>query len=306
MPSLRQRLSALLKRPPRPVDARLVHPLARKSISLHMAREPYRGVPSLEATIVSPSSDAFQEARALQAARFARASMPKPGAPSYTDTVEVDPDVLIPFVVHHRETGLLLGTACLELPSPKSFATAVQFVAGSEAEQVAREGRFAEIRGFAARSDLDWWQKLDLIDALAGVVAPTARQLGVEWLWAQPRSPAMSLFLAEIPDLLPPYRFVRLEEVAGWHEDSAAFAELRALRLKELPLSAETLPLIYQIAPAVLAQDLDKRLALLERRHQTADLPDLFQSAMLQAHRKVRAELALTIESRQGKNSHVA
>lgn len=261
---------------------------APKSPSL-LPLSPFRLVPGLEAKVVAPDSSTYEEARKLQAARFARASTPLPQAPSYLEVVQFDPEVMIPLVVCRQESGLVIGTAILELPSPKSFATAVQFVPGSAAAEVASKGAFAEIRSFATHFDLEWWEVFDLIDALAGIVLLTAKQLDVEWLWAQPRYSIMSIFLAEIPGLLPPYRFTPCPDVIGWHEDEEAFAELRALRLKELPLSNGSLPLIYQITPATLAKDLAQRLAVYEQRRHQPDLPHLFQAARFQAHRQVRA-----------------
>jgi SAM-dependent methyltransferase len=239
--------------------------------------------------VVDPDSSTYEEARKLQAARFARASMPLPQAPSYLEIVQFDPELMIPLVVCRQESEQVIGTAILELPSPKSFA-AMRFAPGSATSQIISRGAFAEIRGFATRFDLEWWEVVDLIDALAGIVLLTAKQLGIEWLWAQPRYSAMSMFLAEIPGLLPPYRFTPCFDVIGWHEDEEAFAELRALRLKELPTSAGSLPLIYQITPTTLSKNLAQRLAAYEQRRHQPDLPHLLQAAMRQAHRQVRAD----------------
>lgn len=299
MLSFPQRAGNLLRRS----KSRPLSPLERYS-ALHpgvFSLPPFTGVPNLETGIVSPTSPEYEEARALQAERFARASMP--GASAYLGTVDFAPERTIGLLVRRQDTKELVGTACLELPSVKSIATSVQFTPDSSAAEVAARGTFAEIRGFAARFDLEWWQILNLIDALAGGVVQIAEQLGIEWFWVQPRFSAMSVFLAEIPGLLPPYRFVHCLDVAGWHEESEAFAELRALRLKELPLSAESLPIIYQITPKALEEDLKNRLALLDKRQRAQEFRFLLPAAMRQAHRKVRAELALSTQSSQREDS---
>jgi ubiquinone/menaquinone biosynthesis C-methylase UbiE len=100
----------------------------------------------------------------------------------------------------------------------------------------------------------------------------------------------MSLLLAEIPGLLPPYHFALCTDVAGWNETSSTLQKIRTLGMKGLPVSPETLPVVIQISPEQWAADLKERLALQEQRHQHPDLPRLLQAAMRQSYQQMEEQ----------------
>lgn len=258
---------------------------------LHLASAPLSVVPTLEISAVSPSSPAYQEARQLQVDRYTRACMPAEDTyQKYEDIVDAAPQCTIPLVVRRRDTSLpggLAGTARLELPSATTIEAIVRFEECSQAASILAQRTFAEIGVFATQPDLPWWEVLDVIDTVSSAIVQLAEECRIEWLWIFPRLTMMSLLLAEIPDLLPPYRFTLCRDVAGWNESSATLQKIRDLRMKELPVSPDTLPLVIQITPAQWAQDLKARLALQEQRRQHPDLPRLLRMAMRQAHRRI-------------------
>ena len=258
---------------------------------LHLASSPLSVVPSLEISAVAPSSPVYQEARQLQVDRYTRACMPAEDTyQKYEDIVDAAPRYTIPLVVRRRDSSLpggLVGTARLELPSATTIESIVRFREGSLAASVLAQRIFAEVGVFATQPDLPWWEVLDVIDTVASAVLRLAEECRIEWFWLFPRRTMMSLLLAEIPDLMPPYRFDLCRDVAGWDESSATLQKIRELRMKELPVSPDTMPLVIQITPAQWAQDLNARLALQEQRRRHPDLPRLLHMAMRQAHRRI-------------------
>lgn len=261
---------------------------------LHLASVPLSVVPNLEIVAVSPSSPAYQEARQLQVDRYTRACMPAEDTyQKYEDIVDAAPQRTIPLVVRRRNSspGELTGTARLELPSATTIEAIVRFEEGSHAASILAQRTFAEIGVFATQPDLPWWEVLNVIDTVSSAIIQLAEECKIEWLWIFPRLTMMSLLLAEIPDLLPPYHFELCRDVAGWDESSATLQKIRELRMKELPVSPDTLPLVIQITPAQWAQDLKARLALQEQRRQHPDLSRLLRMAMRQAHRRISDQI---------------
>ena len=98
----------------------------------------------------------------------------------------------------------------------------------------------------------------------------------------------MSLVLADIPNLLPAYRFTPVV-AAGWNEESSTLQKIRQLRMKDLPVAAASLPVFYQITPAQCAEDLAHRLALSEQRRQRLDVSALLRVAQRQALERMDA-----------------
>ncbi len=258
---------------------------------------PIAVVPPFSAHVVSPGSPAEQQARLLQMQRYIRACSPSPNAyVQYRETVDGVPQRTIPLVIWRRDSSpseLPVGTASLELSSATTVEEIVQFTPGSPTAGVLSRGVFAEVGGFATRSDLTWAEVLDVLDTIGIAVVQLARQYGIEWFWFFPRRTMMYLLLAEIPGLLPPYHFSLCPDVSGWNEESAILAKIRKLHMKELPISPDQLPAVYRITPTALADDVLRRLRFLELRRQTPDLSRWLQTAMRQAQQHVHCQVAL-------------
>ena len=262
--------------------------------SMHLILEPLSLVLPLEVSAVSPSSPTYQAARQLQLNRYTRACMPGEDTYlKYQEIVDATPQRVIPLVVRRRDTASdgLVGTARLELASSSTIEAIVHFQEGSLAASVLSQQTFAEVGVFATPPELTWWEKLDVIDTVSSAVVQLAEVRGIQWLWIFPRLTMMSLLLAEIPGLLPPYHFALCQDVVGWNEGSTTLQKIRTLRMKELPVSPGTLPFIIQITPAQWAQDLKARIALREQRLQSPDLPRLLHMAMRQAHRRIESQI---------------
>lgn len=250
------------------------------------------------AEVVSPESPAFQEVRRLQAERFARACVR--GEITYLETVDVDLQHTIPIAVRNN-SGVLVGTAILELPKATNIEHMVRFKPGSLSATLLAANTFAEVRGLAIQSGLDLSESLDILDILGNALVQIATQCRIECLWTLPRQSIMSLLLAEIPGLLPAYRFIQSTDVLGWNEGSTQLQIMRKLHLKTLPIAPGSQPSIYQITPATLAKDLAQRIALMEQRHQTPDLSIRLQAAMRRASRQVHTPLDLQMKQHTGK-----
>lgn len=253
------------------------------------------------AEIVTPESPTFHDIRLLQGERFARATML--GQSAYLETVSVNPQYTVSIAVR-RATGLLVGAALLELPSATNIEFMVEFRPGSASSVILAAGTFAEIRGLALRSGLDWQEHLDILDTLGNALVQIATQRNVAWLWTLPRQSVMSLMLAEIPGLLPAYRFTLCPDVLGWREGSEQLQKMRNLHMKALPIAPETLPIIYQASPTALAEDLARRKALWEQRHHTPDLSARLHLAMRQASRQVHAQIEWLNQRNQARSKH--
>jgi hypothetical protein len=260
-----------------------------------LASVPLSVVPPLEAAAVSFSSPDYREASQLQKERYSRAC--KPGEDTflkYQETVDVAPRHIIPFVIRRRDklSETVIGTAQLELPSATSIEDIVRFQHNSPAASALSRRTFAEVGVFATRPGLSWGEVLDVIDAVVGAVVQVARAYGIEWLWLFPRRTLMSLLLADIPGLLPPYHFSLCPDVLGWDEDSKRLQKMRGVGMKEVSLTPDSLPLVYQISPADWAEDLARRLALLKQRQLSPELPRLLQAAMRQSLKAVDDQVA--------------
>lgn len=270
----------------------------------HLTQVPLSVVPTLEAAVVASSSPDYQEARLLQMERYSRAC--KPGKNTYLkyqEIVDLASRQSITLVARRQGSPTpdsLIGTARLELPSATTIEAIMRFQPDSLAASVLSQQTYAEVGVFATRPGLAWWEILDVIDTLAAAIVRLAKEYEIEWLWIFPRLPMMSLLLAEIPSLLPPYRFALCADVAGWNETSSALKKIRALGMKELPVSSETPPVVIQITREQWAEDLKERLALQEQRRQRPDLPRLLWTALRQAHQRIEAQ-ARQMYTRRGK-----
>jgi|GEM_PF-278066 len=292
MPLFRQRADESLKTAEKqPAGSGAANPGVSR-----LASVPLSVAPPLEVAVVSFSSPAYQEAHRLQVERYSRAC--KPGEDTYLkyqEIVDASAQQTVPLVVRRRDGSLpdsIVGTARLELPTTTTIEAIVRFQPDSLAASVLSQRTFAEVGVFATRTDLAWWEVLDIMDTIASAVVQLAEEYGITWLWLFPRLTMMSLLLAEIPGLLPPYHFALCTDVAGWDEASSALHKIRALGMKELPVSPGTLPVIIQITAAQWAEDLKERLALQEQRRQRPDLPRLIRTAMRQAHQSMEEQVA--------------
>lgn len=260
------------------------------------AAVPLSVVPSLEAAVVPFFSPDYQEASRLQRERYSRAC--KPGENTflkYQETVDMAPQHVLPLVVRRREKLLaesVIGTARLEFPSAMSIEAVVRFQPNSPAASALIQRTCAEVGVFATRPGLAWGEVLDVIDTVVGAVVQLAQQHGIEWLWLFPRRTLMSLLLADIPGLLPPYRFTLCPDVVGWNENSERLQKMRRVGMKAVPLSPDTPPMVYQISPGVWAEDLSRRLKVLQQRRQSRDLPRALQAAMRRSLKQVDEQIA--------------
>lgn len=261
-----------------------------------LAPVPLSVVPPLEGAVVSFFSPEYEEASRLQMERYSRAC--KPGEDTflkYQETVDVAPQHVIPIVVRRRGKLLcesVIGTARLELPSATSIEAIARFRSKSPAASALSRRTFAEVGVFATQPGLSWGEVLDVIDTVVGSVVQLAQEHGIEWLWLFPRRTMMSLLLADIPGLLPPYHFTLCPDVVGWNEGSERLQKMRDVGMKEVPISPDEPPMIYQISPAVWADDLTRRLKVLQLRRQSRDLPRLLQAAMRQSLKKIDDQVA--------------
>ena len=249
---------------------------------------------SFFAQVVSYESPAYQEACQLQSHRYTRACAPRPRSNTYQlylETIKAEPQQVLPLVVTRLDTlssHPVVGTARLELPTATTIEAIMRFQPGSHAASVLSRVALAEIGAFATAPELDYSQIPDVLDAVAGAVVQLAASRGIEWLWVFPRRSMMSLVLADIPNLLPAYRFTPVV-AAGWNEESSTLQKIRQLRMKDLPVAAAALPVFYQITPAQCAEDLAHRLALSEQRRQRLDVSALLRVAQRQALERMDA-----------------
>jgi ubiquinone/menaquinone biosynthesis C-methylase UbiE len=256
-----------------------------------LALAPIGVVPSFYAQVVSSGSPEYQQASLLLVKRFARAR--EPGAHiSYLETLSVEHIIML--VVRQRDAARsdpIVGTVLLELPSGSSEDEFVQFRPGSFAAQTFARATCAEIRGLVI-DGLSPQESLDALDTLGLMMATAAKHVGLEWLWTQPRLPIMASLLAEVPEVLPPYHFTFCQDVLGWHEGSPSLQKLRELRLKEMPIAENEVPVIYSITPDLLEADVARRLAVLEERHRYPDLPRALNTATRQALQEIHRQYA--------------
>lgn len=228
-------------------------------------------LPDVYAEVVEPGSRAFEEARGLQEERFAHiiTSGIKEGA-VYVKATDVAPHRTLTIAIRRtsRPNGPLsdsddvLGAARLELAGAMFLQSVVRLIPGSRSAALLAGARAAEIGGLAIDPELGKAEMLDALDALAAELVHLAGLYGVESLWLFPRNGLMNLMRAEIPGVLPPFRFTYCDDVAGWNEGNPRLAQFLAMRPKGL----RDFPHIYQISSSVLAEDFLRRLALRAER----------------------------------------
>lgn len=233
--------------------------------------------PEVYAEVIAPGSPAYAEATRLQVERFAQVSTVKRGAQTtYAETTDYAPQQTIPLVVRRRHAATqtdtqaadtLLGTARLEQRGATLIEAMLRLAPGSQTAMALHHGRAAEIGAFAPVPDLDKAGLVDVVDAMVAMLVRLATERHIDWLLIFPRNGFMSLMWAEIPGLLPPYRFTPCHDVLGWNEGSERLEQFRALRLKGVGEQPE----VYQIRRSDLAADLARRLALLPERRARAD-----------------------------------
>jgi SAM-dependent methyltransferase len=265
-------------------------------------------VSGLVGETAAPNSANHAAARALQAIRFASASKPRRVAEpdvSYLQAVEFADTRTICLVASRERSGRakgvasmrgapagpVIGTVRLELPGASIVENLVRFAPTSAADAVRARGRFLEIGGFAAAPELSRGEVIDVIDTLAATIVAVARQYGTECFWMFPRLPVMRLFLAEIDDLLPAYRFELCRDVTGWVVGSPRLEALRRLDLKEFETSPVARPVVYATSFDTLAADLACRLVARSSRVGTPEVEKRLGEAMLQAYRRVRSDV---------------
>lgn len=260
------------------------------------------------AEVVTAGSRKHEMALRLEAERFAEVQSTRDGA-SYIEVTDTAPNRIIPILVwrgvlppdtssalasrdatHTRAT--LLGTARVELPGGMLIESMIRLKERSSAARLLASGMVAEIGGFAPAADLDKAALLDVIDAVTGVCLRVAKEIGIEWFWIFPRNGFMSLMRANIPDLLPPFRFSLCPDVEGWDETSERLKRFRAMHLRGFGKYPE----IYQISADDYEADLARRVSLRQRRvefHYALD--QLLPRAMVQAQREIVKESRLAM-----------
>ena len=232
---------------------------------------------TLYAEAVQPGSPDHVAARELQAARFARVSMPATKADagdlSYVAVTDLPAGCSVPIVVKstqvssqytgtHQQADHIVGSARLDLRGGMLIESLLRLAPCSISEHALASGKVGEISTFAAALDLDKALLPDILDGMAGVIVRLAADLGLEWLWTFPRSGFMSLVWAQIPGVMPGYRFTRNMDVTGWNEGNERLAQFRRLRLRGL---AEY-PEIYQISVSDIEADFTTRIHLRPKR----------------------------------------
>lgn len=248
-------------------------------------------LPDVYAEVVDPGSRAFDEARRIQEERFASLITAgiKEGA-VYVKNTDVAPQRTLTIAVRRTarpnaspaEDDRVLGAARLELAGAMLIQSIVRLRSGSRAAALLASARAAEIGGLALDPALDKSVMLDALDALAVELVHLAGLYGVESLWLFPRNGLMNLMRAEIPGILPPFRFTYCADVLDWNDGNQRLAQFLSMRPKGL----RDFPHIYQIPSAILAEDFLRRLALREeRKRRCDDMDGLLFHAMRDARR---------------------
>jgi len=257
-------------------------------------------IPGIEAQVVSRDSSLYADTLRLQALRFGPTVKPRPAAgdaylqitdyaPDLTLAIAVRNTVPIPNEDHYLAPGTLLGAARLELSGGTFTESCMRLRPGSIAAVALTHGQAAEIGGFATPTALDRVNLLDVIDNIVALTISVAKDLGIEWLWIFPRMGFMSLLLATIPDVLPPYHYTYSRDVLGWNETNDRWQQFLSLR----PRGLQALPELYEISRARFEADLKQRLALrLRRVALRSEMNDLVFHAMRQAHRDLARKVA--------------
>lgn len=253
--------------------------------------------PSVYAAVVEPGTYAYRELEEFQTQSFGRLRTTRASdAPTYHEATHTDPSLILPIAVRRlRGKGdsgpdELIGMARLELAGATLIESMIQLREGSAAEQALASHRIGEVGSFVVADYVEREQILNVVDAIVGVLIQIARAHGIQTLWVFPRSGFMSILRAEIPGVLPPYRFTLSPDIAGWKEDSAQLATFRAMRLKGFIDD----PIFYQISVEDFAADLERRQALLpERDRLNGAMGPQIKRAMISTERALRREIAV-------------
>lgn len=251
--------------------------------------------------VVIAGSPLYQEALQLQAGRFAPTVKLGPAAgEAYLQVTDYSPDSAVPIVVRSAAPlannqgfyapGTLLCAARLELAGATFIESCMVFAEGSPTAAALASGRVAEIGGFATPVDLEKANMPDVLDTLAAIILRVAEEQHLEWFWLFPRSGFMSVIQAEIPEILPPYRFTYCHDVVAWNTTNERFQQFLSLR----PRGLQRYPELYQIHRSTLEEDLALRLSLRPKRRERRrdEMNELLFGAMRQAHRNLVREIA--------------
>ncbi|HLY30531.1 MAG TPA: hypothetical protein VKQ36_05860, partial [Ktedonobacterales bacterium] len=251
------------------------------------------------AEAVTPGSPDHEEARRLQAERFAKVSTRETSEASYVEVTDNPWRYSIPIVVKRvnrlastgeqnveriaRSSERIIGTARLDLRGGMLIESMIRLTPDSLSQQALSNGKVGEISTFATSPEVDKATIVDIIDAIIGVITRLASDLALDWLWIFPRNGFMSILWATIPGAVPGYQFTLNPDVAGWNEESERLQQFRALRLRGLGVFPE----IYQIAAHELEANLRARLALLpERERYRPQMDRILLRAMWQARKE--------------------
>jgi hypothetical protein len=240
------------------------------------------------AEITVPGSVAHQEALQLQSEMFGRAM--RSGSKSYAQTVHSAPERTSLLVVYRQASDRPICTARLVRPPETLIEAVVQFVPGSlPARELAAE-RIIEMGGFVLHPDVERGEIPDILDTLALALLQLSDP-HIAWFWALPRRHLMSLFRADIPDVLPPYHMALCHDVLGWHESSDCLRLLREADFKGHQFGLRGAPYLYTISRQTIAHDLTQRLAALHERRRHPAFVQVFNEAMRAAQGHIQREL---------------
>lgn len=253
----------------------------------------------LYAVAVPVGSRLHEQARRLQEQRFAQLQVGTDVTPhadgGYVETTDYAPERTVPIVVRRRLAGAapsdndpLVMTLRVELPGATMIEDVIQLRPESILGTALKRGSAAEIGGLAAIPLLDRLTLVDGLDGIASIIVQTAKERGIEHLMIFPRNGFMSLLLAEIPGVLPPFQFTLSPDVIGWNETSLRLGHFRALGMRGLGKH----PDIYSVSMAEFERNLANRMALREvRQTSPQDFAAQFAAAMIQARRHLAAEV---------------
>ena len=265
-------------------------------------------MPRIYGEIVPPGTQLYNDTRQLLATQFGRVQAGIGGAPSYVEATATSPEHTLPIAVYKdsidkslskvmTHSTSLLGTARVELAGATLIESMIILQPSSPSRRALESGIVAEIGSFAVIDGLTKASLLDVIDTIVAMTLQIARERGIDYLWIFPRNGFMSLLRADIPELVPPYRFTLCQDVSGWNERSVQLRKFRDMRLRGLG----KWPDIFQISRIQFEEDLSRRrLTADKRRAQQAEIERLLPPAMLRAQRDVRHEAATFYAAMRG------
>jgi hypothetical protein len=240
------------------------------------------------AEITVPGSVAHQEALQLQTEMLGRAM--RSGSKSYTETVHFAPERTTLLVVYRHGSDLPICTVRLVRPPETLIEAVVQLVPGSLPARALAAEHILEMGGFVLRPDVERGEIPAILDALALALLQLTDP-DIAWFWVMPRRHLMSLFWADIPDVLPPYHMELCRDVLGWNESSERLRVLREADFKGHHFGLQGAPYIYTISRQTIALDFSQRITVLHKRHQHPAFLHLFNQAMREAQRHIQGEL---------------